>query len=88
MAAAEIVVAVLAAAAGLGRMIETGDWTWLAWVFIVLSVSLRCLLCMHMQARAEDAAETWRRMYDQQADVALELFWENEKLRKERDVEQ
>lgn len=82
----DMVLAVLLLVSGSMHFASSGDLSWICWMFIGICLYLRIWILTGACRRAEDEAETWRRLYRTQADVSLDLAFENEMMRKEREA--
>ena len=81
LAVMDAVAAALAIVAGSMNFATKGDWKWICWVVIVISLYLRVWMVLDALWRTEDEAETWRMLYQKTSNQVLDLAWENEQMR-------
>lgn len=82
----DLVALAVAISAGIWNYVSSGDWKWLCWVMIVVFLVVRVWIVLDAYRRVKAEAETWRVLYQKEADMALDLAWQMETMRRE-DVE-
>lgn len=79
----DIAAAVIATTAGVSHFLESRDWKWICWMVIVLYLGLRAWLTLDALRRKEDEVETWRVLYQKEANKFLDLAWKTAQSRED-----
>lgn len=82
----DIASAVLTLLAGVSNFTDSGDWSWICWMVIVLCLELRVWMAQDLQRCMQEEAEMWWKLYQDANKRMVELVCENEMMRKEREA--
>lgn len=83
LVALDTLAAALTVAAGIINFAGSGDWKWICWVTIVVGLYLRLWLKLGALRRKADESETWRELYQKEADKVLDMAWQAERNRED-----
>lgn len=79
----DLVCLALSITVGIINLAGTGDFRWICWVVIVACLYLRIWMATDMLQRAWDEAETWRVLYQKEANKFLDLEWKTAQSRED-----